>query len=119
MEERKILKISTGPERMEKKIKQGSANERDGVRKDGFAFNYSIAVYFLLIIIWFALSLVIAYAIVRFAEYMTNLGIGRFSEPYITSDSQFLYEMIAAILIVFMVGVFSWYTIMGRYKKNK
>jgi len=119
MEKNKILKISTGLEQIEEKIKKGSVNDRVVSRKDGFAFNYSRVVYFLLIILWFALSLVISYAITRLAEYMTNLGIDRFSAPYITPVNQFLYEMIVATLIVFMVGVFSWYTIIGRYKKKK
>lgn len=119
MEEAKNLKISTKSEQIEEKIKQGSANDSDGARKDGFVFNHSIILYFLFIILWFALSLVIAYAIVRFAEYMTNLGMDRFSAPYITSDNQFLYEMIIATIVVFMVGVFSWYTMIGRYKRKK
>lgn len=119
MEETKNLKISTKSEQIEKEMKQGLSNDSDGARKDGFVFNYSLILYFLFIILWFALSLVIAYAIVRFAEYMTNLGMDRFSAPYITPDNQFLYEMIIATIVVFMVGVFSWYTMIGRYKRKK
>gem|GEM_PF-6252268 len=75
--------------------------------------------YFLLIVLWFIFSLAIAYVISSFAEDMTNLGRSRFEEPYSTNRNQFFYEMIIATPIVFIVGVFSWHVIVGRYKRKK
>jgi len=118
MEKPDNLKNDSELRQIEGKIRKRLGIDKEDAKKDNFIFHYFIK-HILLIIGFLVFCSALAYAIIVFAIYMTNMEISHMSDhgPYALSPDPFL--TIAVAFFLFLVGMAIWYKLIkGFTNKN-
>jgi len=115
MEKSDNLKNGGEVEQIKGKVRKRLDLGNNDTKTGDFIFHYFLR-HFLFVFGLLIFSLVIGYAVIICANYMTNIDMKLlYSGPYILSRSELIYETIAVAIFVFIVSMALWYAAIKRF----